>query len=210
MNADTLSRETARTRARYNRIAPLYDLLESPMERFRFSNWRRRVWEKVTGPRVLEVGIGTGKNLPYYPKGLDIVGVDISERMLERASRRAVELGIRVNLQWMDVQSLAFEDSSFDTAISTFVFCSVPDPLRGLREVRRVLRSGGRAVFLEHVKPGNPYLARVFELLNPLVVRIIGANINRHTVENVEMAGFHLEAVEDLYYGVVKLVVAKA
>ncbi len=210
MNADTLSRETDRTRARYDRIAPFYDLMEMPMERLLFSALRKRAWERVVGPRVLEIGIGTGKNIPYYPPGLDVVGIDLSEKMLERARRRAAKLGFKGELRCMDIQDLAFDSGSFDGVISTFVFCSVPEPIKGLKEALRVLKPGGRAVFLEHVKPGNPLLARVFELLNPFVVRVMGANINRHTVENVEMAGFHLEAVEDLYSDVVKLIVAKA
>lgn len=212
---------TERTRARYDRAAPVYDLYEGLMERLFFRNWRMRVWGQVcthiqsikTGnpvsAQILEVGVGTGKNLPFYPEGARTTAVDISHKMLARARRRAERLSRNVELFPMDAQALAFEEGAFDAVVSTFVFCSVPDPVLGLREVRRVLRPDGRAVFLEHMRPRSSWLGKVFDLLNPVAVRLTGANINRPTLENVRQAGLEIEDVKDLSaQGVVKLIVA--
>jgi len=132
MNEDAFTRAT---RARYNRIAVVYDLMEAFIERTAFAAWRQRLWASVPAGRVLEVGVGTGKNLPYYPAGAQVTAIDLSERMLERARRRATDLGVRVDLRLMDAQRLAFPAGAFDAAVATFVFCSVPDPVQGLREL---------------------------------------------------------------------------
>ncbi len=198
---------TARARARYDRIARVYDLVEASMERRRVSGWRQRLWAQVRGPRILEVGTGTGKNLPFYPAGADITAVDFSPKMLERARQRAVREGIRVDLRLMDIQRLEFPDDSFDSVVATFVFCSVPDPVLGLQGLRRVVKPEGRIHLLEHVRPKGVG-GRAADLLNPLVVRVMGANINRCTLENVERAGLSIERVDDLWRDIVKLIVA--
>lgn len=198
---------TAATKARYNRIAPFYDLMEALVERG-FRAWREKLWRQAYGD-ILEVGIGTGKNIPYHPPGAKVIGIDLADQMLARARQRARALGARVDLREGDVQALAFPDNTFDTAVATFVFCSVPDPVRGLRELRRVVKPGGRILLLEHVRLDG-LAGRIMDLLNPLVVRIIGANINRRTVENVKTAGLEIENVEHLGpMGMVKLIVAR-
>ncbi len=196
---------TALARARYDRIAPFYDLLEVLAER-RYSPWRRAFWEEVlrhlpAGSRLLEVGLGTGKNMPYWPREARLTAVDLSPRMLERARRKAARLGLPADLRLGDAQALPFPDNAFDAAVATFVFCSVPDPVQGLRELRRVVRPGGFVLLMEHVRSPNPLLGRLMDLLNPLVVRITGANINRDTVENVRRAGLAVEEVVDLGAG---------
>ncbi len=197
------------TRKRYNRIAPLYDLMETFVERARFQKWRARLWSRVRPGRILEVGVGTGKNMPYYPPGAQVTAIDLSEAMLARARSRARKLGLDVDLQWMDVQSLAFPDDAFDTAVATFVFCSVPDPIRGLQELARVVKPEGDIWLLEHVRVDRPIIGPLMDLLNPLVVRMVGANINRRTVENVRRAGLTLVSVENLSGDLVKLIHAR-
>jgi len=197
------------TRKRYNRIAPLYDLMETFVERARFQKWRARLWSRVRPGRILEVGVGTGKNMPYYPPGARVTAIDLSEAMLARARSRARKLGLDVDLQWMDVQSLAFPDDAFDTAVATFVFCSVPDPIRGLQELARVVKPEGDIWLLEHVRVDRPIIGPLMDLLNPLVVRMVGANINRRTVENVRRAGLTLVSVENLSGDLVKLIHAR-
>ncbi|MEE8390914.1 MAG: methyltransferase domain-containing protein [Anaerolineae bacterium] len=203
-------KETTATQARYDRIAPLYDLMETFMER-RFSDWRKRAWSLVQGQKVLEVGVGTGKNIPYYSPGAHVTGVDLSEKMLARARRKAERLESPVTLVQMDVQTLDFPDDAFDNAIATCVFCSVPDPILGLQEIARVVKPGGRVVLLEHVRSENPLIGRLMDWIDPLVARLIGPHINRRTVENVRRAGLTIERVEDLSIGkIFKLIVASA
>ncbi len=197
------------TRKRYNRIAPLYDLMETFVERARFQKWRAQLWSRVPPGRILEVGVGTGKNMSYYPSGAQVTAIDLSEAMLARARERARKLGLDVDLQWMDVQHLAFPDDTFDAAVATFVFCSVPDPIRGLQELARVVKPNGDIWLLEHVRVDKPLIGPLMDLLNPLVVRLVGANINRRTVDNVRRAGLSLVSVENLSGDLVKLIHAR-
>ncbi|HID62333.1 MAG TPA: class I SAM-dependent methyltransferase, partial [Anaerolineae bacterium] len=180
---------TALTRARYNRLAPIYDWLETFVEALSFRCWRERLWGQVKGQKILEVGVGTGKNMPYYPPQAQVTAVDLSDRMVDRARHKAQRLGLDVEVREMDAQRLDFLDDSFDAAVATFVFCSVPDPVLGLRELARVVRPGGQIILLEHTRAENPLLGRLMDWLNPFVVRIMGANINRRTVDNVQRAG---------------------
>jgi len=110
----------------------------------------------------------------------------------------------------MDVQSLDFPDRHFDAAVATFVFCSVPDPIQGLKELARVVKPQGQILLLEHVRLDRPLLGRLMDFINPLVVRMVGANINRRTVDNARMAGLGLESVADMTpNGLVKLIRAR-
>ena len=198
------------TRRRYNRVAFLYDLMEAPVEGLRFASWRRRLAGRIAGPTALEVGVGTGKNLAYYPQDVRITAIDFSPRMLARAQKRANKLNLQVDLQEMDVQHLDFADHSFDTVFATFVFCSVPDPVMGLRELRRVSKPEGRLLLLEHMRPDHPVLGWLFDVLNPIVVRMMGANINRKTIDNIRLAGWQIKAEENLSSDIVKIVEAVA
>ncbi len=204
------SSATDATRRRYQRLSPFYDAMEGLAER-RYRPWRTKLWSQVRGLRVLEVGIGTGKNMQFYPAGISITGIDLTPGMLQRAKKRASDLRLssRVELQLGDIQQLNSPDGRFDSAVAAFVFCSVPDPVLGLRELKRVVKPGGCVLLLEHMRSPNPFLGAVMDVLNPLVVRMMGANINRQTVENVRKAGLEIEQVEDLGAGgIFKLIAA--
>jgi len=195
-------------RRRYNRLAFFYDFLEAPMEHLRFAAWRKRLQVAIKGERALEVGVGTGKNFAYYPGGVDITAIDLSPHMLARARRRAEKLHLQVDLQEMDAQHLDFPDQSFDTVFATFVFCSVPDPVAGLRELKRVCKPDGKLLLLEHMRPGNPVLGLFFDVLNPMVVRMMGANINRRTINNIQQAGWQIKVAENLSSDIVRWIEA--
>lgn len=201
--------ETERTRARYDRIAGLYDRREARVEGGQMDAWRKDLWKRVRGPRVLELGVGTGKNFPYYRTDLTLTGIDLSPNMLQHAQRRAARAAITVDLRLGDAQALPFDDASFDTVVATFVFCSIPDPVQGLREARRVLVPGGQLILHEHVLSHHVFLNLLMRGLNPLVVRLSGANIDRETVQNVETAEFTLHQVHDLMSDMVKLIEAE-
>ncbi len=208
-----MKKETQKTEAvrkRYDRIAPLYDLMEGLVERSRYSKWRELLWSKVEGSEILEVGVGTGKNFPYYSVNAEITAIDFSEKMLSRAREKAKKQNAKVNLQKMDVQNMIFEDNTFDTVVAAFVFCSVPDPMKGLQEVKRVCKPGGKILLLEHVLSANRVLAWLMSLVNPIVVRVMGPNINRRTVENVTNSDLKVEKVTDLAAGIFKLIEARA
>lgn len=205
----TESKATAATRRRYNRIALVYDLMEGLVERSRYSKWRELLWSKVGGVNILEVGVGTGRNFPCYPAHAEITAIDFSEKMLSRAMARAEKQNVKVNLKQMDVQNLEFADNTFDTVVATFVFCSVPDPIKGLMEIKRVCKPGGKVLLLEHVLSTNPILIWLMNLANPAVVRIMGPNINRKTIINVSKSGLEVEKVIDLAAGIFKLIEAR-
>jgi ubiquinone/menaquinone biosynthesis C-methylase UbiE len=205
-----LNTASAKTRRRYDRNAPLYDMMEHLMESRAFQGWRQRLWGLVEGEHILEVGVGTGKNMPCYPAQARITGIDLSPRMLKRARKRAGELSCTAVLREMDVQQLEFPDGSFDAAVSTFVFCSVADPIAGLREIRRILRPGGKLYMLEHVLSHKPVLRQMMNVVNPVVVRVGGANINRETRLNLEKAGFSVLRAEPLWSDIFWLFVAGA
>lgn len=202
------SKATVQTRARYERLAPFYDRVSAGTER-RLQPAYARLWQEVQGPKVLEVGVGTGKQFSFYPADIEVTAIDLCPGMLERARQRAGKLGVAVDLRVGDVQALEFADNSFDEAVAVCVFCSVPNPLLGLKELARVVRPGGQIHLLEHVRAAQPLLAFFMDLLNPLHVRIRGSNINRRTDETVVKSGLSLERLQDLdRFGIFKLIVA--
>ena len=200
---------TALTRQRYQRISTIYDRMEGLMER-RFRPWREKAWQFASGPRILEVGVGTGKNMEFWPKDCKVTAIDLTQGMLDIARKRAMQLQrAGDDLFLADVQHLELPSRIFDTVIATFVFCSVPDPVQGLRELGRVVRPDGHIVLLEHVRIDRPIIVAMMDALAPLIVRPNGANINRRTVTNVQLSDLKIDHVMDLdKMGMFKLIFA--
>lgn len=179
------------------------------MEGLFFKNWRQKLWEKVDGYHILEVGVGTGKNFDFYPANARITAIDFSQEMLRQAEHKKHRKHITVDLNEMDVQSLQYADNSFDTVIGSFVFCSVPLPLKGLKELCRVCKPGGQVLLLEHVLSSKPLIAKVMNLVNPVIVVLVGANINRNTLKNIQACGFSSVHVDERSSDIIKLIEAR-
>jgi len=197
---------TEKVRKRYDRISKVYDIFEQPMEIMALKKWREEVAKDLKG-KVLEVGVGTGKNIPYYPDDIEVTAIDFSEKMLAKATRKANELNKKVKLIHMDAQNMDFPDNTFDTVFTTCVFCSVPDPVKGLEEIRRVCKPDGKIIMIEHVRSEKKVLGLIMDTLNPLTVNLYGANINRRTVNNIGMAGFTEVEVTNITSDIVKKIV---
>lgn len=199
-----IAEQTAAVRRKYDRNARFYDL----MDRIVRGAWRAQVVAQAAG-RVLEIGVGTGKNLPYYDPAVttELVGIDLSPGMLARATGKSSR--VPAELLEMDAQDLRFPDGSFDTVVATCVFCTVPDPLQGLREAGRVCRRTGRILLLEHVRVDRPVTGALMDALDPAVAALIGTHINRRTVENVRRAGLILDEVESVRGDLLKLIHAR-
>lgn len=176
---------------RYNRISNVFGI----MDRMVKDKWRKDLLSQVSG-KVLEVGIGTGANIPHYPSHIDsLTGVDFSSGMLQHARER-VAIGrfpYPVQLMEEDIQNLPFPDNTFDSIVATCVFCSVPDPVKGLMELKRVCKPTGRIYMLEHMRSENRWVGLAMDLLNPLTVRLWGSNINRETLKNIEISELKIE-----------------
>src|SRR3990172_5352976 len=205
----TFPEVTRRLVRRWNRQARLYDRLTAPMERMLgLERGRAWVFERIAKGRVLEVGAGTGKNLPYYPERALVVASDLSPGMLARAVQKAGDRSRAVRFVVTDAEDLAFRDGSFDTVLAPCVFCTGPDPVRGLREARRVLKDGGEVVLLEHMRPRG-FLGKLFDLLDPIASRLMGPHINRRTLDNIRRAELVVVEERHVFSDWIKVIVAR-
>lgn len=192
----------------WDRNAGMYDLMSMPMEHMMgFGKARAKLFEELTG-EILELGVGTGRNIPYYPEGASVVAIDISKKMISKAEDNAKKLYREVSFEVADVEELPFEDKSFDAVVATGVFCCVPDQVRGFKEAKRVLKEGGKIILLEHVRPAG-LLGKIFDILDPIVSNIMGPHINKRTLESIKEAGLTIIKEENIFSDWVKLVIAK-
>jgi ubiquinone/menaquinone biosynthesis C-methylase UbiE len=189
--------------ARYQRIAPFYDLLDLPFEYGRYRKIRRQLFAGLSG-LILDAGVGTGRNFPFYPRGARIVGIDLSPAMLARAARRRRSAAAEVELHEMDVTRIKLPDRHFDAAVATFLFCVLPDELQlpALDELKRVTKPGGIIRLLQYTRPRGAIRRAMTRLWEPWVHWVYGAGFERRTEQYVAAAGLHLVqsyfAVDDL------------
>ncbi len=189
-------------------IALAYDLLMAPVEKSGLRRLRKKILKLVDGENVLELGVGTGLNISGYPNGVKIVGIEPKFEMLKRANRRAKKFGRKTFFICAFAEALPFKDKTFDTVFATFVFCEVKKPEKGFQEILRVLKPDGKLILLEHVRPDGRFISKIFDIGN-LFTSLFGENINRKTADIALESGVVIERVEDIYDGVVKLIIGR-
>ncbi len=195
-----LDKQTKIVQKRYNRFSKFYDLLEGSMERNKFSEWRKELLGNIKG-KILEIGVGTGKNLSYYNRDAKVIGIDLSPKMLEKAKIRLTKLNNpNLSLMQMDGQKLEFKDKSFDYIVCTFVLCSVPDPIKVLKEMKRVCKNNGQILMLEHMLSEYKLIAFFEHLHNPITRTLFGFNMNRKTIDNIKKAGLNPDKITNLAF----------
>lgn len=172
-------------------------------EEARYGAFKREIFGKAKGKTLL-VASGTGVDFKYFPADIELTAIDFSPVMLEHAEKKRGESAAPLTLVEADVTDLDFPDGHFDTVATSCTFCSVPDPIKGLKEVHRVLKDDGALLMFEHVRPSNFYLGFVMDVMNPLV-RKVGPEINRRTADHVRAAGFRLTRDFNVYLDMVKL-----
>ncbi len=187
-----------RTVRRYDRIAPWFDRVESWPETRLYSAWRPFLFEGLNpGDRVLEIGVGTGRNFAYYPPGINVEAIDFSSNMLDEAkTKRAADTG----LHRADIESLPFKANTFHRIVGSFVFCSIPDPVEGARSIARVLHPNGDVRLVEHVRSQNAILAAIGHALSPFTRFLFGYSTNRDTAKNLEEGGLQVTEKRSLWF----------
>jgi ubiquinone/menaquinone biosynthesis C-methylase UbiE len=200
--------ETERVRQIQDKGAPGYDRQMRFFDKVLFAGGREWACSHASG-EILEIAVGTGRNLPHYPPDARLTGIEFSPEMLEIAHRRVEELGRKADLRLGDAQALEFDDESFDTVIITLALCTIPDDRKATSEARRVLRPGGRLVLLEHVR--SPVLAvrAVQRALDPLAVRFEADHLVRDPLDYLADEGFEIESVQRSKWGIVERVLAR-
>ncbi|MFQ5712577.1 MAG: class I SAM-dependent methyltransferase [Candidatus Scalinduaceae bacterium] len=187
---------------KWDKAATLFDFVNSGIE-LRYGEYKREWFSQAVG-RTLLVAVGTGLDLQYFPQGSNVLGIDISWKMLERAKEKSENTTLNIKLVRTDAQMLGFTDNMFDTVVTSCTFCSVPDPVKGLCEIRRVLKPGGKLLMFEHVRSNIFWMGPMMDLMT-YVSRMFGPDLNRRTGENIIKAGFKLVREINVYLDMVKL-----
>jgi ubiquinone/menaquinone biosynthesis C-methylase UbiE len=197
------------TQKKWDRAAANFDLMAGYGPEKRWEPAKRKFFASMGEGRILFLAVGTGLDFQFFPPGRSITGIDISERMLEKARPRAEACSCSIELRQMDVHDMSFAEGEFDQVYTSCTFCSVPDPIAGLVALRRVMKPGGELHMFEHT--GSRYFpfSVMMNLMTPLS-RQVGPDMNRATVENVKAAGFTLREVNHVYLDVVKTIHATA
>jgi ubiquinone/menaquinone biosynthesis C-methylase UbiE len=197
-----------RTRRIWDRYAPRYDKEIRFWERVMFAGGREWVCTQAAG-ETLEVAVGTGLNLPHYPSGIRLTGLDVSPVMLDLARKRADDLGIQVDLRLGDAENLEILPGSFDTVVCTFGLCAIPDHQTALIEMITALRPGGLLLLADHIPSTNPLIRAGQWLAERISVPVAGEHFLRRPLLGVQAAGLSVEAHERFTAGVVERVAAR-
>ena len=194
-------------RQKYEKFARWYDLMEGVPEVLGVRRLRHRLLQRASG-KVLEIAVGTGRNLRYYPKTCKITAVEFSEAMLEVARNKAARLGLTIPVLVMDGEALAFTDQCFDTVVSSLSLCTFPDPTTALREMARVCRADGRILLLEHGRSDREWLGRWQDRRADRHAKALGCRWNREPLDLVRRAGLKLVTTQRLFFGIMHLLEA--
>lgn len=196
---------------KYNFTSHLYDILDLPFEYFRYRRLREMIWKFASG-RILDAGVGTGRNIKFYPSDVEVIGIDLSEGMIKKAKKRAEKNNIAVKLYPMDILNMSFPDNYFDTVVATFVFCVIPESLQtlALREIRRVCKRDGEIILLEYTFSQKRFRRLWMKIISPYVRWLYGAGFDRATSAYIKKEGFPI--IEDAFVvdDVIRLIRMKA
>jgi ubiquinone/menaquinone biosynthesis C-methylase UbiE len=196
---------------RYERIAAFYDWLDLPFEYGWYRRIRPLLFQDLSG-RLLDAGVGTGRNFPFYPPGSRVVGIDISPAMLRRAKRRLnSSAAASIELKTMDVTALDFTNRSFDAAVATFLLSVLPDEnqVAALRELSRVVKAGGTIRLLNYVRPRSALLGAAARLCEPFAAWAFAASFDRRTEESITAVGLELLDSRYVVYDLIKLIAVR-
>jgi ubiquinone/menaquinone biosynthesis C-methylase UbiE len=188
----------------YDGVAKVFDFFRRGDMR-RWGNVQKSLFQKMQG-KVLHIGVGTGMEIINFPPGLDITGIDLSPKMLERALWRAEQYQGKIKFCLMNAESLAFPDNTFDTIVTVCVFCTVPHPVQGLKECLRVLKPDGKLLMFEHVMSKNPIFGLSLKFMSLFTKAMEGTHLDRDTVANVRIAGFKVQSEQNVYLDIVKAI----
>jgi ubiquinone/menaquinone biosynthesis C-methylase UbiE len=206
MDAD---KQTDRQRTVWQKAASRYDRSMAPLERGLLAGSREWIAERAHG-RILEVAVGTGRSLEFYPSDVDLTGVDLSPAMLRRARRRARELNLTATLRVADVEQLPFDDASFDTVVCALGLCSMPRPDAAVREMARVLVPGGTLLLLDHIGSSWPPVWIAQWLIERVTILTAGEHLTRRQLPVVRAAGLDVVESERRKAGTIELIRATA
>ena len=190
------------------RTASVYDYMMRALDRIMIKSWRKKQWGMVKGPLVLEAGVGTGLNADFYNDEFHITALDNNQSFLEKARRRADVKDKKADFILGDIENLPFNANSFDTALTTFLFCQLERPQLGMAELYRVLKPGGQLLLLEHVRTYGLF-GRLLEKISAPLYRITGDHIARDTEEIAAEAGFINISAKPLFTKGVKIISAE-
>jgi len=189
---------------KFDAVARVFDFFRAGDMR-RWGRAQKDHFRQMHG-RVLHIGVGTGMEIINFPPDLDITGIDLSPKMLARALWRGKQYQGKIRFCLMNAESLAFPDNSFDTVVTVCVFCTVPHPVAGLKECRRVLKPGGKLLMFEHVMSKNFIFGLSLKFMSIFTVALEGTHLDRDTVENVRKAGFNIKSEKNVYLDIVKTI----